>query len=69
MEPKLMRVEQSNTSILYGGKLILKFYRRTEEGVHPDAEVVRYLTERAHYPHIPPFAGSLEFRRAGGNRS
>jgi maltose alpha-D-glucosyltransferase / alpha-amylase len=65
MEPRLMRVEQSNTSILYGGKLILKLYRRTEEGVHPDAEVVRYLTERAHYPNIPPFAGSLEFKKSG----
>jgi maltose alpha-D-glucosyltransferase / alpha-amylase len=65
LEPKLLRVEQSNTSILYGGKLILKLYRRTEEGVHPDAEVIRYLSEKAHYPNIPPFAGSLEFKKSG----
>jgi maltose alpha-D-glucosyltransferase / alpha-amylase len=65
LEPRLLRVEQSNTSILYGGKLILKLYRRTEEGVHPDAEVVSYLSEKARYTHIPPFAGSMEFKKGG----
>jgi maltose alpha-D-glucosyltransferase / alpha-amylase len=65
LEPRLLRVEQSNTSILYGGKLILKLYRRTEEGVHPDAEVIRYLSEKARYPNIPPYAGSLEFKKGG----
>ncbi|MFP4315327.1 MAG: maltose alpha-D-glucosyltransferase [Desulfovibrionales bacterium] len=65
LEPRVLRAEQSNTSILYGGRLILKLYRRTEEGIHPDAEIIRYLTEKAGYTHIPPFAGSLEFRKAG----
>jgi trehalose synthase-fused probable maltokinase len=28
-------------------------------------EITRFLTERQRFPHIPPFAGSLEYRRAG----
>jgi maltose alpha-D-glucosyltransferase/alpha-amylase len=53
--------EQSNTSIFYGDRLILKLFRRIEPGLNPDAEIGRYLTEKATFDHIPPFAGTLEF--------
>ena len=62
---RLLGVEQSNTSILYGDKLLLKLYRRTEEGLHPDLEIVRYLTQKAGFQHIPPYAGAIEYRRPG----
>src|SRR5262249_24792049 len=43
--PKVVRVsgEQSNSSILYGGRLILKLFRRLEEGPNPDFEIGRFL--------------------------
>jgi maltose alpha-D-glucosyltransferase/alpha-amylase len=53
--------EQSNTSILYGDRLILKLFRRQQPGPNPDCEIGRYLTERAHFEGIPPFAGSIEY--------
>jgi len=53
--------EQSNTSILYGDRLILKLFRHLEPGVNPDAEIGRYLTERTSFDRIPPFAGSIEY--------
>jgi maltose alpha-D-glucosyltransferase/alpha-amylase len=62
---QVMRTEQSNTSIQYGNLLILKLYRRLEEGINPDPEIVQYLTERAGYDFVPAFAGSLEYRRRG----
>ena len=37
--------EQSNTSLLYDGKLILKLFRRLQTGENPDAEIGRFLTE------------------------
>ncbi len=65
LTPKLLGAEQSNTSILYGDQFIFKLYRRTDAGPHPDLEMVRYLTEKAGFAHIPDFAGSLEYRSEG----
>ena len=56
--------EQSNTSILYGNKLILKLFRRLQPGENPDAEIGRFLTEVAHYPRIPAFLGDIRGSRA-----
>jgi maltose alpha-D-glucosyltransferase/alpha-amylase len=53
--------EQSNTSLLYDGKLILKIFRRLQTGENPDAEIGRFLTEVAHFDHIAPFAGQLTY--------
>ncbi len=52
-------VEQSNTSILFGEKAILKLFRRLRAGENPDVEVTRFLTEVAHYPNVPAYLGDL----------
>ena len=52
--------EQSNTSILFGDRFILKLFRRQEPGLNPDAEIGQYLTEKINFNQIPPFAGSIE---------
>ncbi|MCU1250684.1 MAG: trehalose synthase, partial [Edaphobacter sp.] len=54
--------EQSNTSILYGAKFILKLFRRLQPGENPDTEIGRFLTETAHFPRIPPFLGDITLR-------
>ncbi|MGK2904757.1 MAG: maltose alpha-D-glucosyltransferase [Desulfuromonadales bacterium] len=64
--PKLLGAEQSNSSIRYGEQFIFKLYRRTAAGIHPDVEIVRYLTEKEDFAHIPTYAGSLEYRREEG---
>ena len=58
--------EQSNTSILYGNKLILKLFRRLQPGENPDVEIGRFLTEVAHFPHIAPFMGEITMTPAAG---
>jgi maltose alpha-D-glucosyltransferase/alpha-amylase len=65
LEAALLSAEQSNTSIRYGDRLILKLFRRVEEGVHPDLELTSFLTE-ASFQHVPRVAGALEYRSAGG---
>jgi maltose alpha-D-glucosyltransferase/alpha-amylase len=61
LEPSLLGVEQSNTSLVYGNCFILKLFRRLQEGTNPDLEIGRFLTEKG-FAHIPPVAGALEYR-------
>jgi maltose alpha-D-glucosyltransferase/alpha-amylase len=56
------REEQSHTSIVFGDQLILKVFRKIEEGTHPEVEVGRYLTEKAAFPHVVPVLGGIEYR-------
>lgn len=65
---KLLSAEQSNTSILYGDRLILKFFRRIQEGINPDLEIGAFLSERAHFPHIPKLSGHLEYHTLDGQQ-
>jgi maltose alpha-D-glucosyltransferase/alpha-amylase len=64
--PRQLKAEQSNTSIAYDDRLILKFFRRIEEGINPDLEISRFLTEVAHFANTPALCGSLEYRTRGG---
>jgi maltose alpha-D-glucosyltransferase / alpha-amylase len=61
--------EQSNTSILFGGRLILKLFRRLEHGPNPDFEIGRYLTEHSSFEGIPALAGGIEYGASAGERS
>jgi maltose alpha-D-glucosyltransferase/alpha-amylase len=65
LEPHVSRAEQSNSSIIFGNRLILKLFRRIELGVNPDLEIGRHLTERAGYDHTPAVAGAIEYQSAG----
>ena len=63
LNPTVLKAEQSNTSIAYGDLALLKVYRRVENGINPDVEIGRMLTEM-NFPHTPPLAGSIEYIRA-----
>ena len=52
--------DQSNTSVLFGKRLILKMFRRVEPGPNPDVEIGEYLTERR-FPRVPPLVGSISY--------
>jgi maltokinase len=42
--PRPAGVEQSNSSVIFGDRLILKSYRRLEAGINPELELLRFLT-------------------------
>ena len=60
LRPSVVRTEQSNTSVVYGDRLVLKLYRRLTEGTNPDLELGRFLTERTSFAHVPAVGGSIE---------
>lgn len=66
LEPRPLSAEQSNTSIRFGDRLVLKLFRRTEPGPNPDLEVGAYLTEVARFPHTPLVLGGIEYRPRKG---
>jgi maltose alpha-D-glucosyltransferase/alpha-amylase len=66
LEPVPVRREQSNTSMIFGDQLILKIFRRAQEGVNPDLEIGRFITERTDFRNIPLLAGALELKRRQG---
>ncbi|MCI0453755.1 MAG: maltose alpha-D-glucosyltransferase [Candidatus Dadabacteria bacterium] len=60
---QVLKAEQSNTSILYGKRFFFKLIRRLDEGINPDLEITRFLTEEVSFANIPPFAGAIEYKR------
>jgi maltose alpha-D-glucosyltransferase/alpha-amylase len=59
--------DQSNTSAVIGGRLLLKGYRRIQPGLNPDLELTAYLSEEARFPGVPRLAGWAEaVTRDGG---
>src|SRR3984893_1261318 len=66
LPPTPLTGEQSNSSVIYGKGLILKFFRRLENGENPDLEIGRFLSERAHFPHVPRIAGYIEYQLEDG---
>jgi maltose alpha-D-glucosyltransferase / alpha-amylase len=56
--------DQSNTSVIFGKRLIMKLFRRVEAGPNPDVEVGRFLQERG-FTRVPPLVGTIEYARPG----
>jgi maltose alpha-D-glucosyltransferase / alpha-amylase len=58
--------KQSNSSILFGDRFIMKLFRRQQAGLNPDCEVGLYLTEHTHFDAVPAFLGSIEYAPGKG---
>jgi maltose alpha-D-glucosyltransferase/alpha-amylase len=65
LTPQVVSAEQSNTSIAFGDRLMLKLVRRLEPGRNPDLEIGRFLTERTAFANTAPVAGAIQARGVG----
>src|SRR5437762_13483417 len=50
--------------MIFDNKLLLKLYRKLGNGVNPEVEITRFLTDQTDFPNVPAFVGALEYRRA-----
>ncbi|WP_354684380.1 maltose alpha-D-glucosyltransferase [Cupriavidus necator] len=60
-----MSAEQSNSSLSYNNTAVLKLVRRLSGGIHPEAEMTRYLTAQS-YAHAAPLLGEVVRTGADG---
>ncbi len=60
LKPQMVRVEQSNTSLMFGGELFFKLFRKVDPGVNPDVEIARQLVGKG-FEHTPPVVGDLSY--------
>ncbi|MCA0131644.1 trehalose synthase [Winogradskyella alexanderae] len=59
---RFMGMEQSNTSIIYNEKYVLKFYRRIYADRNPDYEMSRFLSEKKDFKNTPAYLGSVQIK-------
>jgi len=52
----VMGAEQSNTSLVFGERYILKLFRKVAPGLNPDLEITRALAEAGSTAVVPPLA-------------
>jgi trehalose synthase-fused probable maltokinase len=57
--------EQSNTSMVYERRAILKLLRRLESGPSPELELTDFLTRQAAFPGAPRLAGAVAYEADG----
>ena len=69
LRPSVLKVEQSNSSIIFGDQFILKLLRHVGEGVDPEVEIGSFLTERARFANVPALMGSIIYRGQTSSRT
>lgn len=56
--PKMLKIEQSNTSVLFGTEYFFKIYRTFSETVNPEQEMLRFFTNKK-FPNTPDYKGAI----------
>ena len=63
--PVIRNANGGNATVLFGDKMVLKFFRRVGLDINPELEAGRVLTEK-NFPNSPPLLGALEYNGDDG---
>ena len=64
---RFMGLEQSNTSLVFNDKYVLKFFRRIYADKNPDYEMSRFLSEKKDFKNTPKYLGSISVIDSDGS--
>ena len=59
-----MGVEQSNSSVVFDDRFVLKVFRKLEPGINPELELLRFLGSHG-FEQIAPLQGYYEYDGQG----
>ena len=57
--------EQNNTSIIYGERLLFKMYRKQQDGINPEPEILRFLAGVENFSNVPTYSGEIKYHSRG----
>ena len=57
---RAVETEQSNSTALVDDRYVVKIYRKLENGLNPEIEIGRFLTDIAGFTNTPALLGSIE---------
>jgi trehalose synthase-fused probable maltokinase len=60
-EAKVLSAEQSNTSVIFDKRVILKLIRKLEAGINPDSEILEFLTTQTTCRDVPALLGVMTY--------
>jgi maltose alpha-D-glucosyltransferase/alpha-amylase len=64
-----IRGEQSNSSVVFDERLILKLFRRLAAGENPELEISRFLSFKTRFRHAPLLAGFVHYQGPEADRT
>ncbi len=60
-ETKVLSAEQSNTSVIFDQRVIMKLIRKVDNGINPDSEVLEFLTTQTTCRDVPALLGVMTY--------
>jgi maltose alpha-D-glucosyltransferase/alpha-amylase len=64
---RAVQTEQSNSTALVDDKFVVKLYRKLDNGINPEVEVGRFLTDVTGFANTPALLGSVELSGQGSD--
>lgn len=59
---EVLKVEQSNTSVIYNDQYFFKIYRKLDVDINPDLELVRFLSDKTDFENSPRYGGGIQYQ-------